>query len=634
MIINKVSATFGKLSGESLEFKDGLNVVCAPNESGKSTWCAFIRAMLYGIDSSERQKAGYLPDKTRYAPWSGAAMQGSMEVNVGGRDICISRTTKQKNYPMREFSAEYAGTNVAVEGLNSANCGEALTGVSRDVFRRSAFVEQDGIGVSASPELEKRIATIVSTGEEGCSYSEADERLRIWLRKRRYRRSGMLPELEDGMDAEKRRLEELYRFADEREALSEKLSESLRRCDSLEREMLESRKTARKDALSALHDARSERKAAEEDCTAAQRRCADAREKLCDDPLYVLDPKPTQESFDADSAELTKLSTEAKRKVSVLPAVCVLVLALICAAVAVMTEPLLLIAAGVLALLCVLIFVRIGKRKQTVRESQRKKNAILERYSAQTPEEMERSFLRYTEKLSDCRNAEKSRESAEQRLRELTSRLEKTESETLSILDFAEGDSTAAYIGRQLAAERQLCDSISARLNELKGAAAAVGDPLVIGSRLMEMQDEYREINAEYEAISLAVETLKDADAEIQSRFSPALGKLAAEYFSRMTGGKYDGLLINRDFSVKVRENGASVAVDTAYLSAGTEDLMYLAVRLAVCRLALPETAVCPLILDDTLANLDPERTAAAMSLLREIAKERQVILFTCRDPE
>ena len=79
------------------------------------------------------------------------------------------------------------------------------------------------------------------------------------------------------MDAEKRRLEELYRFADEREALSEKLSDSLRRCDSLEREMLESRKTARKDALSALHDARSERKAAEEDCTAAQRRCADAR---------------------------------------------------------------------------------------------------------------------------------------------------------------------------------------------------------------------------------------------------------------------------------------------------------------------------------------------------------------------
>ena len=78
MMIKKLDATFGKLEGESLELHDGLNVISAPNESGKSTWCAFVRAMLYGVDSSERQKAGFLPDKMRFAPWSGAAMQGSM----------------------------------------------------------------------------------------------------------------------------------------------------------------------------------------------------------------------------------------------------------------------------------------------------------------------------------------------------------------------------------------------------------------------------------------------------------------------------------------------------------------------------------------------------------------------------
>ena len=65
MIIKKLDATFGKLEGESLELHDGLNVISAPNESGKSTWCAFVRAMLYGVDSSERQKAGFLPDKMR-----------------------------------------------------------------------------------------------------------------------------------------------------------------------------------------------------------------------------------------------------------------------------------------------------------------------------------------------------------------------------------------------------------------------------------------------------------------------------------------------------------------------------------------------------------------------------------------
>ena len=58
---------------------------------------------------------------------------------------------------------------------------------------------------------------------------------------------------------------------------------------------------------------------------------------------------------------------------------------------------------------------------------------------------------------------------------------------------------------------------------------------------------------------------------------------------------------------------------------------MYLAVRLAVCELALPEGESCPLIIDDALVNLDEQRTQQALELLKELAKRRQVILFTCR---
>lgn len=52
MRINKMTASFGKLENESLSLHPGLNVIYAPNESGKSTWCAFIRAMLYGVDTT------------------------------------------------------------------------------------------------------------------------------------------------------------------------------------------------------------------------------------------------------------------------------------------------------------------------------------------------------------------------------------------------------------------------------------------------------------------------------------------------------------------------------------------------------------------------------------------------------
>ena len=58
---------------------------------------------------------------------------------------------------------------------------------------------------------------------------------------------------------------------------------------------------------------------------------------------------------------------------------------------------------------------------------------------------------------------------------------------------------------------------------------------------------------------------------------------------------------------------------------------MYLAVRLAVCELALPQGEKCPLILDDALVNFDPVREAQAMKLLDKLSQERQVIRISCR---
>ena len=78
MKIIAMTATFGKLDHAHLELEDGLNLISAPNEGGKSTWCAFWKAMLYGIDTRDRDRAGHLADKNRYQPWSGAPMEGEV----------------------------------------------------------------------------------------------------------------------------------------------------------------------------------------------------------------------------------------------------------------------------------------------------------------------------------------------------------------------------------------------------------------------------------------------------------------------------------------------------------------------------------------------------------------------------
>ena len=92
MIIHTMRACFGRLQQEELVLQAGLNVIEAPNEGGKSTWSAFLRAMLYGINTKQRDKQGYIAEKNRYQPWSGAPMEGTMELTWQGRDITLRRS--------------------------------------------------------------------------------------------------------------------------------------------------------------------------------------------------------------------------------------------------------------------------------------------------------------------------------------------------------------------------------------------------------------------------------------------------------------------------------------------------------------------------------------------------------------
>lgn len=637
MTINKLTASFGKLNGESLELTDGLNVICAPNESGKSTWCAFIRAMLYGIDSAERQKAGHLPDKLRYAPWSGAAMQGEMELSAGGKDITITRATKLKSAPMREFSAVYTGTNVPVEGLDAANAGEMLTGASREVFKRSAFVEQGSIAVSSSPELEKRIGAIVSTGDENCSFTEADEQLRAWQRSRRYNRRGKLPELEERMAETKKRLAELDSLANESERLTQQLEQGRQNCRQLENEITESRKTARRDALSNLQNLRKELNAANEAHEKADDERDARRAALCGCVIGERLPDEVAAEVRADTEKCLELKEVSERRTSpVLSTVLLLIaLAVIAAAIFIIPQaytPYAFLAGGVLCLISAALYVRHIKAKNAAHDAGRQRKLLLSKYKAEDESGIKSCYEEFLKLFDELSAAEKEEKRTAQRLAEMRTTQEKTEAKTLQELDFSGGDNEASQLSRELSAAQRSCDMLSARISEIKGRIDAMGDPLVLGSELNNMESLYAALQSEYDAIALAVDTLRAADADIQSQFSPELGKLAAHYMSVVTDGRYESVLINRDFSAKTKLSGDTVPRETEYLSAGTLDLMYLAVRLAVCTLALPENSACPLILDDTLVNLDAERTQQAMKLLREISKQRQVILFTCKE--
>lgn len=199
MIIREMTASFGTLSNETLTLTEGLNVLYAPNEGGKSTWVNFIRAMLYGIPTKERDKGDYLAEKNRFQPWSGLPLEGTMKLTHQGQNIILRRGPKGV-VPFGFFEAVYQETGEPVPYLTAHGCGEELLGVPRAVFERSAFVSQGCHSISSAPELEERIAALVSTGEE-ISHTVVEGRLKTWRNRRRHNKTGLIPALEQEQES-------------------------------------------------------------------------------------------------------------------------------------------------------------------------------------------------------------------------------------------------------------------------------------------------------------------------------------------------------------------------------------------------------------------------------------------------
>ena len=250
MKLLRMTATFGRLEQETLSLTEGLNVLQMPNEAGKSTWAEFLLAMLYGVDTSEREKTGVLPVKTKYQPWSGKPMEGVIELEHAGRRITLTRTSTARA-PLGVFSAVYTDSGLPVEGMTGANCGETLLGVPKRVYQRSAFVRQAGLGLTPDDELEARLSALVTTGDEAVSFAAADKRLLAWQNRVRHNKTGLIPDAERELAAVDSALAALAGEHEKNLALRAQL------------QSLQAQQTACEEDLRALQAAQAQRKKAQ-----------------------------------------------------------------------------------------------------------------------------------------------------------------------------------------------------------------------------------------------------------------------------------------------------------------------------------------------------------------------------------
>ena len=273
MRIYKMTATFGKLEHETLTLQPGLNVIEAPNEWGKTTWCAFLITMLYGLNTRAKTTKTALADKEKYAPWSGSPMAGRIDLNWNGRDITIERSTKGRT-PMGVFRAYETESGLVLPELTAANCGQQLLGVEQSVFRRTGFIRQSDMPVTQDDALRRRLNALVTTGDETGDSDRLASALKDLKNKCRYNRSGLLPQAEE----KRKELEDKLAELESLELHSRKLRERQGEVKAW-RQALENHRdallyaAAEADAVR-VAQARDRRDKAEETMTALEQQCS------------------------------------------------------------------------------------------------------------------------------------------------------------------------------------------------------------------------------------------------------------------------------------------------------------------------------------------------------------------------
>lgn len=609
MILRRMTGSFGSLQNKTVELKPGLNILEGPNEYGKSTWCAFLRTMLYGLET--RRTAGeQISDRQRYVPWDGTPMSGCIDLTWQGKDITLRRATDSANAPMRRFSAVYTGTEIPVKELTETDAGEVLTGFSRPVFQRTAFIPSGEMTVGHGPELEKHIATVIASGGEDRSFTEAEARLKGWQRQCRCRGQGRLPELEKSMEVLGQRMEAIRQTTAQLQRAETAQEEARKRLSAAQAAAAIGAKRLQSEQLNS-------RLELERQAMAKQQQADIFRDALQAGILGGKAPDETgRAAMEEDYRQASALWDAGQTRG--LPAWPVI---LCCAAAVIFALAGLFrpwaFAGAVLGLLAACAFYDLRRKaKNRAKKGERELRRLLKTYGVSEPEEIPLQYARYEQQWDE--------------VRKLTAGAETLLAEARGV-----GDASTPEAERsgELAELSRALEQRTGEAALLRGKLETMGDIRELENQLFAQQEEYARLCRREQAVSIALEVLREADEEIQARVSPRLAKTTETIFRRITGAEDAVLTLDRNLSASVRREGETVPHGEGWLSRGTRDQLYFSLRLALCRL-LDSEGACPIVLDDALINFDQERMERALDYLLELGKNRQILLFTCHRRE
>ena len=167
----------GNVSNKNLDFDSGINLVRGSNESGKSTFAHFIKAMLYGVN---RNKAGNaFSDFERFKPWQDCDFSGKMDYIIDDEKYSVFREFNRNNAKVYDESGNEITAMFNKDKSRGSEIGFEQLGVDEETFESTVFVSQKSVTLDTSERNNtiQKITNIIQSGDESISYDKAKAKL-------------------------------------------------------------------------------------------------------------------------------------------------------------------------------------------------------------------------------------------------------------------------------------------------------------------------------------------------------------------------------------------------------------------------------------------------------------------------
>lgn len=147
-------------------------------------------------------------------------------------------------------------------------------------------------------------------------------------------------------------------------------------------------------------------------------------------------------------------------------------------------------------------------------------------------------------------------------------------------------------------------------------------------NEIQSTKDEIKNLEEKYKILKITEELLKSSKESFSSRYLKDMVAGFNKYLNFIDKNELK-TLIDTNLNVRIDVNGSQKEIKT--FSEGYKDLIYICMRLSLIDTLYKEEKPF-VVLDDPFTNLDDSKTKKSLKIIKEFAKQYQIIYFTCNE--